>query len=107
VRSEIDAIRAQMGVCPQFDILWNELTSGEQIALFGALKGMKPEDVCTPPFCLMLLNCLFASSKLYEIEQASHNMLSHAHSWSGSVQMHVFVLFHMDWTTIILFSSNF
>jgi ABC-type multidrug transport system ATPase subunit len=40
LRSDIDAIRKTMGVCPQFDILWNELTSAEHIRLFGALKGL-------------------------------------------------------------------
>eukprot|EP01016_Furgasonia_blochmanni_P039228 TRINITY_DN4844_c0_g3_i5.p1 TRINITY_DN4844_c0_g3~~TRINITY_DN4844_c0_g3_i5.p1 ORF type:complete len:272 (-),score=35.08 TRINITY_DN4844_c0_g3_i5:61-876(-) len=30
-----------MGVCPQHDILWNDLTAGEHIRLFSRLKGIK------------------------------------------------------------------
>lgn len=30
-----------MGVCPQFDILWDELTAGEHLHLFCMLKGIK------------------------------------------------------------------
>ncbi len=45
LRSEIDEIRKTMGVCPQFDILWNELTSAEHIRLFGALKGNALGDI--------------------------------------------------------------
>ena len=34
-----------MGVCPQFDILWNELTAAEHIRLFGCLKGLPASQV--------------------------------------------------------------
>jgi ABC-type Na+ transport system ATPase subunit NatA len=40
LRHDVDKIRKEMGVCPQFDILWNELTSAEHIQLFGAIKGL-------------------------------------------------------------------
>ena len=33
-----------MGVCSQFDILWNELTSAEHIRLFGSLKGLSSSE---------------------------------------------------------------
>lgn len=31
IESNIDDIRKIIGVCPQFDILWEELTAGEHI----------------------------------------------------------------------------
>ena len=34
----MDRIRSRMGVCPQFDILWRELTGREHLLLFGAIK---------------------------------------------------------------------
>jgi ABC-type multidrug transport system ATPase subunit len=37
---EMPAIRRLMGVCPQFDILWGELTAREHLRLFAALKGL-------------------------------------------------------------------
>lgn len=36
----MDKIRPMMGVCPQFDILWNELTGVEHLVLFAAIKGL-------------------------------------------------------------------
>jgi ABC-type multidrug transport system ATPase subunit len=34
----MDRIHALMGVCPQFDILWNELTGREHLHLYGHVK---------------------------------------------------------------------
>jgi ABC-type multidrug transport system ATPase subunit len=34
-------IRANMGVCPQFDVLWNELTGLEHMRIFGHMKGLQ------------------------------------------------------------------
>jgi len=36
----LSAVRRLMGVCPQFDILWAELTAAEHLRLFAALKGL-------------------------------------------------------------------
>lgn len=38
--SEMDDIRRIMGVCPQHDILWNELTAEEHLEIFADLKGV-------------------------------------------------------------------
>ncbi len=35
----MDKIRSLMGVCPQFDVLWPELTGKEHLMLYGRLKG--------------------------------------------------------------------
>ncbi len=41
----MDRIRSVMGVCPQFDILWNELTGAEHLRIYGRIKvgGRAPE----------------------------------------------------------------
>ena len=36
----LDSVRGQMGVCPQFDVLWDNLTGREHLLLFGAIKGL-------------------------------------------------------------------
>lgn len=41
----MDEIRTNMGVCPQFDILWHELTSREHMILFGNIKGLATSDL--------------------------------------------------------------
>jgi len=38
--SSMDQIRRIMGVCPQHDILWNELTAKEHLEIFADLKGI-------------------------------------------------------------------
>jgi len=40
VRREISTIRQFIGLCPQFDILWDELTAREHLELYAALKGI-------------------------------------------------------------------
>ena len=34
----MDRIRSVMGVCPQFDVLWNELTGLEHLTIYGNMK---------------------------------------------------------------------
>lgn len=43
----LDAIREIMGVCPQFDVLWGELTGVEHLKIYGHVKGIKPSKVIT------------------------------------------------------------
>ncbi len=39
ISEDMDSIRQFMGICPQFDILWDELTAQEHLQLFAKLKG--------------------------------------------------------------------
>lgn len=41
----IERIRAVMGVCPQFDVLWNELTGAEHLYIYGRVKGLPAKQV--------------------------------------------------------------
>ena len=45
VASDMGAIRNDLGVCPQFDILWPELTVAEHLELYAAIKGFRRGDV--------------------------------------------------------------
>ena len=40
VRKNLDAIRSILGVCPQHDVLWGDLTAREHMQLFGNLKNI-------------------------------------------------------------------
>ena len=39
------ACRSLMGVCPQFDILWGELSGEEHLLIYGRIKGLPAADV--------------------------------------------------------------
>ncbi len=41
----LDRIRSQMGVCPQFDILWAELSGAEHLSIYGHIKGLPRNKV--------------------------------------------------------------
>lgn len=41
----LDVIRPLMGVCPQFDVLWNELTGLEHLMIYGHVKGIRFSQV--------------------------------------------------------------
>ncbi|EAR94681.1 transporter family ABC domain protein (macronuclear) [Tetrahymena thermophila SB210] len=42
---ELEKIRQIIGICPQFDILWDDLTGLEHLALFARIKGMNPKYI--------------------------------------------------------------
>mmetsp|Transcript_12717 Transcript_12717/g.12847 ORF Transcript_12717/g.12847 Transcript_12717/m.12847 type:complete len:450 (+) Transcript_12717:1285-2634(+) len=42
--NELDQVQLVMGVCPQFDILWPELTVYEHLLFYARLKGIPPSD---------------------------------------------------------------
>ena len=39
IKDDMTAIRSDLGVCPQFDILWPEITVKEHLMLYAAIKG--------------------------------------------------------------------
>lgn len=39
------AIRRSLGVCPQFDVLWPDITVREHLELYAAIKGYSGRDV--------------------------------------------------------------
>ncbi|KAI8909842.1 hypothetical protein EDD86DRAFT_190712 [Gorgonomyces haynaldii] len=44
VKTQMNEIRKIMGICPQHDILFDDLTAREHIALYAGLKGVPPEQ---------------------------------------------------------------
>ncbi|KAM9790018.1 retinal-specific phospholipid-transporting ATPase ABCA4-like [Neosynchiropus ocellatus] len=44
IRTEIDVIRASLGMCPQYNILFNHLTVEEHILFYSLLKGRSREE---------------------------------------------------------------
>jgi ABC-type multidrug transport system ATPase subunit len=40
----LELVQLQIGVCPQFDILWNELSCEEHLLFYARLKGVKPSE---------------------------------------------------------------
>jgi len=47
VVNQMETIRRIMGVCPQHDILWNELTAREHLEIFAELKNVPSADVAS------------------------------------------------------------
>ena len=44
VKKSISTIRKMMGICPQHDILFDDLTAREHIELYAGLKGVPIEE---------------------------------------------------------------
>ena len=47
VRAEMNQIRRSMGVCPQHDILWDEMSAREHLELFSYLKNVPSKERAT------------------------------------------------------------
>ena len=45
IEHNMDEIRKAIGVCPQHDILWPELTAREHLAMFADIKGFHPTEI--------------------------------------------------------------
>ncbi len=64
-----DQIRKVMGVCPQHDLLWDEMTGREHIEFFCRFKGV-PEDLISAEVehrlkVIILVNILFTNFRNY------------------------------------------
>ena len=40
IRNQLDIVQLQIGVCPQFDILWDDLTVEEHLLFYARVKGI-------------------------------------------------------------------
>ena len=45
ISADMAGIRSSLGVCPQFDILWPDLTVAEHLRLYAAIKGYAAEEI--------------------------------------------------------------
>lgn len=41
----LEVAQAVMGVCPQFDVLWDELSGREHMYIYGCIKGLPSKEV--------------------------------------------------------------
>ena len=41
----LEVAQGVMGVCPQFDVLWDELTGQEHMYIYGCIKGLPASEV--------------------------------------------------------------
>ena len=44
IRTQIDKVHLSIGVCPQFSILWENLTVREHLLFYARLKGISPKE---------------------------------------------------------------
>lgn len=44
-RAESEQIRELMGICPQENVLWDQLTSYEHLLLYGSLRGLPQREL--------------------------------------------------------------
>jgi ABC-type multidrug transport system ATPase subunit len=44
IATQRDQVYLNMGICPQHDILWQDLTVEEHLLFYARLKGVQPED---------------------------------------------------------------
>eukprot|EP00878_Enallax_costatus_P039861 GHUV01045787.1.p1 GENE.GHUV01045787.1~~GHUV01045787.1.p1 ORF type:complete len:620 (+),score=148.94 GHUV01045787.1:439-2298(+) len=70
----LDVIRPVMGVCPQFDVLWNELTGQEHLMIYGHIKGVKFSQVRQQ------------AAELLERVKLSHASRTRSGSYSGGMK---------------------
>ena len=45
IRTNMKGVRSSLGLCPQHNVLFNELTVAEHITFFSSLKGIKDKDI--------------------------------------------------------------
>lgn len=45
IRSDIDVIRKSLGMCPQYNVLFDQLTVEEHLWFYSSLKGMKKSNI--------------------------------------------------------------
>jgi ABC-type multidrug transport system ATPase subunit len=45
VGDDMDALREVMGVCPQHDVLWPDLTAREHLAMFADIRGISAAQI--------------------------------------------------------------
>jgi ABC-type multidrug transport system ATPase subunit len=45
IRTSLDVIHSMIGICPQHDVLWDNLTGKEHLMFYGRIKGLKGDDL--------------------------------------------------------------
>ena len=42
IKHQLEAVQLQIGFCPQFDLLWEDLTVKEHLEFYARVKGVPP-----------------------------------------------------------------
>ena len=87
--NQIDAVHKKMGVCPQFDLLWPELTVEEHLLFYARIRGIKAseeKEVVKKALKEVYLND-FASFKTRQLSGGMKRRLSVAISLVGEPQI--------------------
>lgn len=45
IKNQLETVQLQIGYCPQFDILWEDLTVTEHLTFYAKIKGISNENV--------------------------------------------------------------
>lgn len=45
IRNQLEAVQLQIGFCPQFDILWDNMTVIEHLQFYAQMKGITPDQI--------------------------------------------------------------
>ncbi|KNC49900.1 ABC transporter [Thecamonas trahens ATCC 50062] len=85
VRTHIDLVHLETGLCPQFNILWETLTVSEHLLFYARLKGVPPRDEATHTARALLAFGLapYASRKAHQLSGGMQRRLSVAISLIG------------------------
>lgn len=82
----LEVAQGVMGVCPQFDVLWDELTGKEHMYIYGCIKGLPstevsrlqpgvPSHTCAmPPAGSSAASCLCRRGMLQPVLTLHNNM---------------------------------
>lgn len=70
----MDRVRGMMGVCPQFDVLWGELSGREHLQIYGSVKGVKWSRVRAE------------ADELLEKVKLTHAALQRSSAYSGGMK---------------------
>ena len=44
IKTQLEIVQLQIGLCPQFDVLWADLTVKEHLEFYARIKGITPEE---------------------------------------------------------------
>ena len=44
IKSQLEIVQLQIGLCAQFDVLWEDLTVQEHLEFYARIKGVGPDD---------------------------------------------------------------
>ena len=89
IRSKNDPVFRNVGVCPQFDSQWENLTVVQQLSIIGKIKGLKGQQLTDfIDYLLTMVNMnMFRATKTKNLSGGNRRKLSFAMSLIGNPSM--------------------